>query len=536
MEEDREINSIFGNEYINQNNNQNGNSNKNPLSLKKQNNKQYMYEKLKQETKNSLYIQDKYMISKRYLKKWKKANNFLLKSESKNKSFYEFNNDHAVDNDDDDDFDETINSDLFYFNDGFKQLKPNLKENVDYKLISQELWELIIDNNFKEEFKVKVINGHYEINDKNVVFIRKTRILHEDGSEKTSFCKNARISVNGFTTPADIFQEINSLYPPHNILPSSGPKPKIYKNDEEKPLRVWILYPEIYTKNHLRHLEEKSSSKGKAYIHGKLLKIDWLTSLNEMIKNEEFDKVLIEIKDECNFFLFNDNEYITGKCDNCDNELFLPFICSCKLNCYCSEKCLKEDVFHKIKNPHDHDDNSNMQNANQNGKNGNNDEKIINKNNFIDIKQNKEEFCSQTIQNFKQKIISNNYKEKITKKKSFIGLKNLGNTCYMNAAIQCLNSVSNLTDFLLSKFENDRDLKNNEAKPKETKFILHYYTFLKTLKTPNTDYISPQLFKYQLSMLNAMVTLILLLFIILKKKLCFQLKFFVNSPPPLYFL
>lgn len=36
-------------------------------------------------------------------------------------------------------------------------------------------------------------------------------------------------------------------------------------------------------------------------------------------------------------------------------------------------------------------------------------------------------------------------------KLGLVGLQNLGNTCYMNAALQCLSNCQKLTEYFLSK-------------------------------------------------------------------------------------
>ena len=93
-----------------------------------------------------------------------------------------------------------------------------------------------------------------------------------------------------------------------------------------------------------------------------------------------------------------------------------------------------------------------------------------------------------------------NYKDKIDFKKDSklvclvnhgqFGLQNIGNTCFMNTALQCLSAI----DFFSAYFLSDRYLSDINKK-QQSEFVRAYVRFLKNAWEENDCIISPRLLK-----------------------------------------
>jgi len=177
------------------------------------------------------------------------------------------------------------------------------------------------------------------------------------------------------------------------------------------------------------------------------------TKIDDIFPESSKPKFLLFIERN-NFHYFSKNEIKIDECSYCKKKEKLIFNCSCEKKFYCSKKCRNKDFPKHYKDC--------------------------------------EKICLEP--SFDRKNIFS--------VESNCGLKNLGNTCYMNTALQCINSCWELTNFFLRK---NIEEKINKSNPLGYKGFLckSYGNLLQHLWYGTSPVYSPNIFLSIISDINA---------------------------------
>ena len=177
------------------------------------------------------------------------------------------------------------------------------------------------------------------------------------------------------------------------------------------------------------------------------------TKIDDIFPESSKPKFLLFIERN-NLHYFPKKEIIEAPCSYCQKEEKLIYSCSCNKRHYCSKKCKNRDF------------------------------------------QKHYPECTNIC------LEPSFDKKNIFSVESICGLKNLGNTCYMNTALQCINSCWELTNFFLRKIF---ETKINETNPLGYKGVLckSYGNLLQHLWYGTSPVYSPDIFLSIISDINA---------------------------------
>ena len=187
---------------------------------------------------------------------------------------------------------------------------------------------------------------------------------------------------------------------------------------------------------------------------------------NKIEDENTMPEMYILIEENPFHFFSPKKNYCIRKCDHCQFRDYVFSGCRCQKVFYCSEQCKQLNL----------------------------------ENHIISCKIALYDFLLMIFKKKKEDFENN----KINKEKfPILGLQNLGNSCYMNSALQCIFATKELSDYFLYNFSEKYINKNNILGSGGLLTLGYINLLLNINNTTNNEYISPGLFKVVLSLCSS---------------------------------
>ena len=338
-------------------------------------------------------------------------------------------------------------------------MKKDLKLNEDYYLVNNEDWKLI-KSFFGATNDIKRKNDNLDlVTLKFILFDR--RILYE--FDNINLLKQKYIQFNKKYTIKQIKDKIvnivneNLKYIEEDIKISSLKKNIIFYILDKNKKKILIEmcssfiikslpYDSIYLEN--LNLNDENTLKDLFRKYDKKKHI----LIIEILIGEQ-PKCFLDIK------LNNNNRYVCSRCHNEIHNIKEKYNCEiCNFSLFCSEKCAKESKNHNSLHEH-----------------------ILQ---FLDKKF------------ILSDLLSMNFETLLTGNSSHgrVGLINMGNTCYLNSALQCLSNTEDLTKYFLKKYFK-KEINNGSLLGSKGFISNEYYKFINQMWNEKNSSFCPKEFR-----------------------------------------
>ena len=350
-------------------------------------------------------------------------------------------------------------------------LSKKVVENNDFQIVDEEMYKILLKvfGQPLQEIKRKVhVSEKENIADIEIILLKYRIIIFckelLNNDKLTHLIQFKKIQISKHKTFNDLIEKIiRSLN--YEVELITGKKLISEEKISKKEIYYHIIIPDCIEQERDKNIKytllDYYYNKYSSFIekiNGKEILPEDLDKKLEEMKIGEKDIILFEINlEKTDKFFINlksMDDYI--KCSLCSNPIKgKPYPChKCNFYIYCSEKCRSEDTKHKTHHK------------------------------TLDQLYKKKFGLHDMLSVDIKKLINPKGNHGLT------GIKNLGNTCFMNSAIQCLSSCEELTKYFLLKKYLD-EINEDNANGAKGKIAKAYYSLIENLWNGNEKYINP---------------------------------------------